>query len=120
MLCSEGELELGPDFSGLMRLDPDIADGTPINQALDLSDHVFEIGLTPNRPDCLSFIGIAREAAALTGKALTLPTVEPSRNPGALPTLCRPAGDRDHRRAIALLAAGPAARHRPKTHQQYR
>jgi len=87
MLCSEGELELGPDFSGLMRLDPDIAEGTPINQALDLSDHVFEIGLTPNRPDCLSFIGIAREAAALTGKPLTLPTVEPARNPGRISEL---------------------------------
>ncbi len=87
MLCSEGELELGADFSGLMALDRGLAEGTPINQALNLSDHVFEIGLTPNRPDCLSFIGIAREVAALTGKALTLPKVEPPQNPGRISEL---------------------------------
>jgi phenylalanyl-tRNA synthetase beta chain len=87
MLCSEGELELGPDFSGLMALDGGLAEGTPLNRALNLSDHVFEIGLTPNRPDCLSFIGIAREAAALTGNPLTPPAVEPAENPGRISEL---------------------------------
>ncbi len=84
MLCSAGELELGTDFSGLMTLDNGVAEGTPIRQALDLSDYVFEIGLTPNRPDCLSFIGIAREAAAITGNPLTLPEVRPPQKAGQI------------------------------------
>lgn len=65
MLCSETELELGLDGSGLMALDADLAPGLALKQALDLDDTVFEIGLTPNRPDCLSMIGVAREVAAI-------------------------------------------------------
>jgi len=76
MLCSENELQIGNNGQGLMQLDPDTAEGVPITQALSLSDMVFEIGLTPNRPDCLSFFGIAREVAALTGQALALPEIE--------------------------------------------
>lgn len=87
MLCSAGELELGTDFSGLMQLDNGVAEGTPLRRALDLSDYVFEIGLTPNRPDCLSFIGIAREAAAITGNLLTLPEAEPPQKPGRITEL---------------------------------
>ncbi len=75
MLCSAAELGLGSDASGLMILDPDLPPGTPLADALKLSDTVFEIGLTPNRPDCLSVIGIAREAAAIQGVSLTLPAV---------------------------------------------
>ncbi|MFO7930186.1 MAG: phenylalanine--tRNA ligase subunit beta [Desulfosalsimonas sp.] len=75
MLCSEAEIGLGDDASGLMVLDPQAAPGTPVKQALALYDTVFEIGLTPNRPDCLSHIGVAREIAALQAKALNLPEV---------------------------------------------
>ncbi len=78
MLCSEAELELGPDRSGLKVLDNELAEGTPLNQALAISDTVFEIGLTPNRPDCLSFIGIAREIAPMVGRIgrpVTLPAI---------------------------------------------
>ncbi len=76
MLCSAGELGLGPDRSGLMALDPDLTVGEKLAPALDLSDVVFEIGLTPNRPDCLSIIGVAREVAAIEGGRLTYPQIE--------------------------------------------
>ncbi len=87
MLCSEAELKLGTDGDGLMPLDPAVAEGTPLTRALGLSDIVLEIGLTPNRPDCLSFIGIAREVAALTGGALTLPAIEPPQPGGPIEAL---------------------------------
>lgn len=76
MLCSEAELALGNDASGLMVLDDGLTPGTPLNRALDLSDAVLEIGLTPNRPDCLSAIGIAREVAAFNGKKIKRPEIE--------------------------------------------
>ena len=61
MLCSEVELALGNDGSGIMILSPDAQVGQPLAETLGLKDVVFEIGLTPNRPDCLSLIGTARE-----------------------------------------------------------
>ncbi len=73
MLCSEIELGLGDGKKGLMELDPSIAPGTPLTDALSLSDPVLEIGLTPNRPDCLSIIGIAREVAAIQKSSLKYP-----------------------------------------------
>ncbi|RJP93439.1 MAG: phenylalanine--tRNA ligase subunit beta [Desulfobacteraceae bacterium] len=75
MLCSEAELSLGSDKSGLMVLDSQLIDGTPLNKALNLSDTIMEIGLTPNRPDCLSFIGIAREVATMVNQPLKLPEI---------------------------------------------
>ncbi|WP_246803927.1 phenylalanine--tRNA ligase subunit beta [Desulfosarcina cetonica] len=76
MLCSETELELGLDGSGLMALDADLAPGLALKQALDLDDTVFEIGLTPNRPDCLSMIGVAREVAAIQGVEMKPPVFD--------------------------------------------
>lgn len=73
MLCGESELELGPDSGGLMILDANTPVGESLVQALGLSDTVFEIGLTPNRPDCLSMIGVAREVAAIQNCAVTYP-----------------------------------------------
>ena len=64
MLCSEFELGLGTDRSGLMVLAPTCVVGAPLVEALGLSDPVLDIDLTPNRPDCLSMIGTAREVAA--------------------------------------------------------
>ena len=57
-----------------MILSSDAQVGQPLAEALGLKDVIFEIGLTPNRPDCLSLIGLARELAALTGKPLRLPS----------------------------------------------
>lgn len=68
MLCSEKELGLAEESSGIMVLDAGLALGTPVFQALGLKDTIFEIGLTPNRADCLSIIGVAREIAAKLGK----------------------------------------------------
>jgi phenylalanyl-tRNA synthetase beta chain len=76
MLCSEKEIGLGGDASGLMLLNGKLVPGTPLNRALGLSDKVLDIDLTPNRPDCLSIIGIAREVAAIQGIGSHLPAIE--------------------------------------------
>jgi len=73
MLCSEAELGLGTDRSGVMILDQKQLIGNKLAKALELSDMVFEIDLTPNRPDCLSIIGIAREIAALQQTTIKYP-----------------------------------------------
>jgi len=73
MLCSEAELEIGDDTSGILQLPADMVPGTPLEEALDLNDTVLDVGVTPNRSDCLSMIGMAREVAALTGKTLKMP-----------------------------------------------
>ncbi|MFO7577552.1 MAG: phenylalanine--tRNA ligase subunit beta [Pelovirga sp.] len=75
MLCSEKELGIAEDSPGIMILPPGLPLGMPLFRALGWHDYQIEIGLTPNRPDCLSVIGIAREVAALFGKELTLPDV---------------------------------------------
>ncbi|MBU1698138.1 MAG: phenylalanine--tRNA ligase subunit beta, partial [Proteobacteria bacterium] len=66
MLCSAAELMLNTDASGIMDLEEDFIAGTPLEEALKISDSIFEIDLTPNRPDCLSIIGVAREIGAFT------------------------------------------------------
>jgi len=73
MLCSEAELGLGIDSGGIMELDSTLKVGDRLVSALDLADTVFEFDLTPNRPDCLSVIGIAREIAAIQNTALKYP-----------------------------------------------
>jgi phenylalanyl-tRNA synthetase beta chain len=73
MLCSEGELGLGGDRSGIMALDKSLSVGDKLTSALALSDAVFEIEITPNRPDCLSIIGVAREIAAIQKLQLKYP-----------------------------------------------
>ena len=75
MMCSAKELNLGDDHSGLLILDGRPAVGTPINEVLPAGDTVFDIEVTPNRPDCLSVIGIARELAAWFREDLAYPEV---------------------------------------------
>ena len=75
MLCSEKELELGTGSGGIMELDPALETGQNLAKALNLSDTVFELGITPNRSDCLSMIGVARELAAIYGVEMTLPDI---------------------------------------------
>ena len=70
MLCSEKELGISTEASGLMDLPSDLSIGIPITEALGLDDVVFELEITPNRPDCLSMIGVAREIRAETGNDL--------------------------------------------------
>ncbi|MGC8602376.1 MAG: phenylalanine--tRNA ligase subunit beta, partial [Desulfomonilaceae bacterium] len=77
MLCSEKELGLGEDSSGLLIFDEDTEVGVPLPQAFrDIEDVLFEISVTPNRGDCLSILGVAREIAALTGKSVRLPVFD--------------------------------------------
>ncbi|MFQ5847536.1 MAG: phenylalanine--tRNA ligase subunit beta [Candidatus Methylomirabilales bacterium] len=77
MLCSEAELGLGEDSTGILILDEDATPGVDLAQALRLHDHLFEVAITPNRGDCLSHWGIAREVAALTGGTLRLKSTRP-------------------------------------------
>lgn len=75
MLCSEKELGMAEESDGIMVLPEELPLGTPLFDALKLKDTVFEIGLTPNRADCLSVIGIAREIAAKLGRKVKYPVV---------------------------------------------
>lgn len=70
MLCSEKELGLGEDHEGILILPAGVEVGLPLAQVLTISDTVFEINLTPNRGDCLSVLGIARELAAVQAAKL--------------------------------------------------
>src|ERR1035437_6992561 len=73
MLCSESEIELSDDHSGLKILDHSLKEGTPISEALGLNDVLLEIGITPNRPDALSHYGIARDISAIYNFELKYP-----------------------------------------------
>lgn len=77
MLCSARELGLSDDHGGLLPLAEDAEVGTDIRAYLDLDDHKITIKLTPNRADCLSLLGIARELSALTGAPLAAPVIAP-------------------------------------------
>ena len=76
MLCAADELGLSSDHAGLLTLDPKWPAGTPLSTVLGPPDTVFELEITPNRPDCLSLIGVARELAALYRQALKIPQVQ--------------------------------------------
>ena len=86
MMCSAKELGLAEESSGpstelktgLLELPADAPVGQDIRQFLELNDIVFALKLTPNRSDCLSLAGIAREVAAITGAALKLPEISPA------------------------------------------
>ena len=76
MLCSRFELDLGDDRSGIWVLPEDAPVGVPIAKYLNIDDVVFDISVTPNRADCLSHIGIAREIAAYSGKKVKIPEIK--------------------------------------------
>ncbi len=67
MLCGQTELQLGDDDTGLWELPQHAPVGTDLREYLSLSDRIIEVDLTPNRSDCLSIVGLAREVAALNG-----------------------------------------------------
>ncbi len=83
MLCSEKELGLGEDSTGILILDEEATPGVDLTQALGLHDHLFLMAITPNRGDCLSHWGIAREVAAVSGGDLYLKVARPRE--GGLP-----------------------------------
>src|SRR5689334_5959499 len=80
MLCSERELAIGTGEEGILVLEPGqrAEPGSPVAAALSLHDRVYELSLTPNRPDCLGHVGVARELCALYGVPFTLPKQAPA------------------------------------------
>jgi phenylalanyl-tRNA synthetase beta chain len=77
MLCSARELGMSDDHAGLLVLDADTPVGTDVREVLGLGDTYLTLKLTPNRGDCLSLFGIARDAAALLKSAVHLPDAPP-------------------------------------------
>ena len=76
MICSERELGLSEDHNGIMELPEDVAHGESFIEAMGLADTMIEVDLTPNRPDCASVIGVAREVAGIVRKPLELPVAD--------------------------------------------
>ena len=74
MVCSEKELGLGDHHEGILVLDTDVALGTPVGEVI--GDTILELELTPNRPDCLGMVGVAREVSAFTGAKLRQPATD--------------------------------------------
>lgn len=77
MLCSFSELGISDDHSGIIELPLDAPVGADIREFLALDDHTIEISVTPNRADCLSIIGVARDVAVLNKMALIEPEITP-------------------------------------------
>jgi len=70
MICSQAELGLGEDHDGIWVMDSQAASGTPLAEALGIDDVIYDVAITPNRADCLSHLGIARDLAAFMQGAL--------------------------------------------------
>lgn len=73
MLCSASELGVSRDHSGILILPPDSDLGVDVVALLNLNDTILDLEITPNRPDCMGMIGVAREVAALLGNELHIP-----------------------------------------------
>ncbi len=80
MLCSERELDIGSDESGIVVLESEVsaAPGAPAASALGLRDTIYELSLTPNRSDCLGHVGLARELCVLFDAAFSMPRPAPA------------------------------------------
>lgn len=77
MICAEDEIGLGESHDGIIVLDTNLSNGTPATEIYPVeSDFVFEIGLTPNRADAASHIGVARDIKAYKGSSLKWPSVD--------------------------------------------
>jgi len=99
MLCSAKELGIDADASGLLELPGDAPVGTPLANYLHLPDAAIEIKLTPNRPDCLSVQGVARDVAAIFGV------------PAAVPAIATIAATTMHERKVELHAGADCPRY---------
>lgn len=75
MMCSAKELGLAEEADGLLEFPVEAAVGQNVREYLDLDDTLYTIKLTPNRADCLSILGVARDVVAITGASITLPTI---------------------------------------------
>ncbi len=79
MMCSSKELGLAEEATGLLELPDDAKVGQDIREYLSLNDHLLTLKLTPNRADCLSILGIARDVAAITGAPFNVPKITPAK-----------------------------------------
>lgn len=77
MLCSETEMGIGPDEDGILVLDGDVRVGSALRDLDDFEDDLLEFTITPNRPDCLGHLGLAREVAAVMGMDFDRPGSSP-------------------------------------------
>ncbi len=98
MLCSELELGLSADHQGILELPPDAPAGHDLASYLQMADTVLDIAITPNRGDCLSILGLAREIAALFGARL---------QPPRLRALRIPVPEREHGNILAVEIHAP-------------
>lgn len=88
MICAEDEIGLGNSHDGILVLDNNAKVGTPAADFFNIeSEYVFEIGLTPNRADAASHLGVARDIKAVTGRALKLPQTDGFKANNTLPTI---------------------------------
>ena len=94
MLCSEAEIGLAETADGLMELPADAPVGTSIRDYLQLDDNMVELGITPNRGDCLSLRGLAREAGVLNRLSVCTPEIVPVK------------ASHDETLAVSLVAPG--------------
>ena len=114
MLCSERELGIGEEHEAGILEAAEVKPGADLVAALGLDDHVLEVEITPNRPDCLSVLGIARELAALTGARLRPPSIALKESGESATKLARvriEAPDLCHRftaRVISGVTVGPS------------
>ncbi len=114
MICAEDELGLSNDHSGIMVLDDEAPLGAPIYNYLGLDDPIFTFEITPNRPDCLSAIGVARELALIAGREWQYTVTRPKEGARPASELIRvviedPQGcPRYAARIITGLAPGPS------------
>ncbi|HWU66188.1 MAG TPA: phenylalanine--tRNA ligase subunit beta [Methylophilus sp.] len=75
MMCSAKELGIATEANGILELPADAPVGQDIREYLNLNDHTYTLKLTPNRADCLSIVGIARDVVAMTGAPMTVPEI---------------------------------------------
>jgi phenylalanyl-tRNA synthetase beta chain len=112
MLCSMAELGLEETSDGLWELDSGVPPGSALTDALGLDDNVLELELTPNRGDCLSIVGVAREIAALTGARLRTHIIKdtPIRTKKRLAVTLSAKQDCPHYAGQAIEGINPRAR----------
>jgi phenylalanyl-tRNA synthetase beta chain len=87
MLLSPRELGLGDDHDGILDLDPDATPGTDVREVLGLDDVILDLSITPNRPDAMCIIGVARELAAAFDLPFHVPPAEAPTDPDATRTI---------------------------------
>jgi phenylalanyl-tRNA synthetase beta chain len=122
MLCSARELGLSEDAQGLLDLPADLQPGRALIDALGLDDTILEVNLTPNRGDCMSVLGIAREVASLMGQPLTGPALAavPARSQETFPVELTPGAGCVRFASRVIRGLNPAAKSPPWMQERLR